>query len=85
MDKDLILRIVENKALSSDIYQFIQDYVKQEKGVEINSKQLSEIYQLIQMRVFDLNYAIQKSCEKLNLTHLSLFDKSGKLLKISVY
>lgn len=85
MDKSLILKIVENKASHSDIYQFIYEYVKQEKGIEIYSKQLSEIYQLIQMRVFDLNYAIKKSCEKLNLTYLSVFDKQGNLIKTSIY
>lgn len=84
MEKDLIKRIV-NSPNEKDITDFIVQYVKEEKNIEVTPVQLQNILILLQFGAFNLTEAIKRACIRENLTFISLFDKEGKFIKNYVY
>ena len=84
MDKKLIERLISTPN-EKDVADFIVQYVKEEKNIEITPIQLENIFILIKFGAFNLNEAIKRACIREKLTFISLFTKEGVFLKSYVY
>ena len=86
MDKDLIKRLLlSNQINIKDLNEFIIAYVKEEKEKDVILDELNGIVKLIQMNMFNLEYALVRSASKLNLSLLKIHDKNGQLIRKIVY
>lgn len=64
----------------NDLQQFLCDYCKLNDKDEPTALQLQQIIQLILVGVFDINYLINRACEKLNICVCRIYDKNGNLI-----
>ena len=86
MDKDLIKRLLLSDQINiKDLNEFIVAYVKEEKEKDVTLDELNGIVKLIQMNMFNLEYALVRSASKLNLSLLKIHDKNGQLIRKIVY
>lgn len=85
MDKQVVIKILERKQISQEeLFIFITDYIKSEKGKDITGQELQMIFQAIQMKVFNLYYAAEQAAIKLNLQVTSLYNKVGQIIRTDV-
>lgn len=86
MNKELIKRMLINPSIQmDDLTTFIVEYVEFKKKKVVSQQELQIIIQLIQIREFDLRYALIQAAISLNLNVLSTFDKHDNLLRTDVY
>ena len=86
MDKKLIKKLLYSNSINiEDLNTFIVDYKKKEKGEDVTLEELKGIIKLIQMNMFNLEYALVRSASKLNLSLLKIHDKNGQLIRKIVY
>ena len=84
--KEFINKIVNNQQVNiNELNTFIVDYIKEEKGEDVTLEELKGIVKLIQMNMFNLEYALVRSASKLNLSLLKIHDKNGQLIRKIVY
>ncbi len=86
MDKELVKKLLYSNSINiEDLNTFIVDYIKEEKGEDVTLEELKGIVKLIQMNMFNLEYALVRSASKLNLSLLKIHDKNGQLIRKIVY
>ena len=86
MDKELVKKLLYSNSINiEDLNTFIVDYIKEEKGEDVTLEELKGIIKLIQMNMFNLEYALVRSASKLNLSLLKIHDKNGQLIRKIVY
>ena len=85
MYKDIVTQLVKQKSVTEkDINEFITEYVKNKKKKDVTVEQLADIRQLLQMGVFNLNYAAREAARDLGLNITNVISKEGKLLNVLV-
>ena len=68
MNKETITKILKNQPISQqEASEFIVDYCKSEKEIDITAQQIQGIMQAIQMGMFNLNYAARQAANKENM------------------
>ena len=86
MDKELVKKLLYSNSINiEDLNTFIVDYIKEEKGEDVTLEELKGIIKLIQINMFNLEYALVRSASKLNLSLLKIHDKNGQLIRKIVY
>lgn len=86
MNKELIIKMLNtDKVELSDLNTFISDYTKFKLNKDITAQELAGIIQAIQMRIFDLRFALVQAARDLDLNVLTILDKTGKLITTEVY
>ena len=86
MDKELVKKLLYSNSINiEDLNTFIVDYIKEEKGEDVTLEELKGIVKLIQINMFNLEYALVRSASKLNLSLLKIHDKNGQLIRKIVY
>ena len=86
MDKELVKKLLYSNSINiEDLNTFIVDYITEEKGEDVTLEELKGIVKLIQMNMFNLEYALVRSASKLNLSLLKIHDKNGQLIRKIVY
>lgn len=87
MNKEIIHKVLNNQKLQiSDITQFVTEYIKLKKGVEITSEQLNGIVQLILSGHFNLQYAAEQAALHFNIYVCKIIDiKTNEIIKIYTY
>ena len=80
--KDLINKIFSNQSVTSgEITNFIYEYCEVMEAKKPDANEIQAIMQLIQARMFDLNYAIDMYTRKKDLTIYSIYNKNNVLIK----
>jgi predicted transcriptional regulator YheO len=86
MNKDVVTKLVKSQMITLiELNDFIVDYVKATKNVELSAIELNSIAQLIQNGLFDIKYAAKRAAEILGMTVLTILDKNGNTIKVNVY
>lgn len=82
MNKETVKKILTTSQLNQqEFFEFITDYVKSEKGEDINQTQLMGIAQAVQMGAFNLRFAAEQSASKLGIQVVNILSPQGVLIK----
>jgi|GEM_PF-5634320 len=83
--ENFIKRIINNEQINLiELNTFIVDYCKLMENKIPTQEELSEIVQLIQMKMFDLIYAVKQAAIKLNIQITSIYDKHGNIIRMFI-
>ena len=83
--KEFITKIINNQEINlGELNTFIVDYCKLMENKIPTQEELSGIVQLIQMKIFDLIYAVKQAAIKLNIQINSIYDKHGNLIRMFI-
>ena len=82
MYKDTVIKILTSGQLNQqEALEFVTDYVKSEKGIDLDHNQLNGILQAIQMGMFNLRYAAEQAASKLGIQITNVLSKEGHIIK----
>lgn len=80
--KEIIKKYYNRQALSvSEVNSFIDEYCRL-FGKTPKAEEIKMIFELIQVGIFNLEYAIETAVKKLELPLRKLYDANGNLIKI---
>lgn len=83
--ENFIKKIINNEQVNlTELNTFIVDYCKLMGNKIPTQEELSGIVQLIQMKIFDLVYAVKQAALKLNIQINILYDKQGQQIKMFI-
>ena len=83
--KEFINKIINNQQVNlNELHTFIVDYCKLMENKIPTQEELSGIVQLIQMKMFDLIYAVKQAAIKLNIQITSIYDKHGNIIRMFI-
>lgn len=88
MYKEIIIKILNNTQITeNELSEFILEYVKEEKNIELSGNQLLNIKALIKRGQFNLYYAAKMAATKFKeLTVVAVQDlNTGQILKTICY
>lgn len=86
MNKELVIKLLKSTQVDlNDLNEFVTEYTHEKLNRDITAVELAGIVQAIQMRAFDLRYALMEAARILDLNVINVPDKNGNHLYTHVY
>ena len=83
--KNFINKIINNEQVTlEELNTFIVDYCELMDNKTPTGAELQLIVQMIQMKMFDLIYAVKQAAIKLNIQINTLYGKHGEIIKMFI-
>jgi hypothetical protein len=86
MSTDTVKKILKMERISiNELNEFVVQYVKHFKNIDISHEYLYGIVHLIQSGVFDLNYAAEQAARALGINLARVLNSNNQVIKVFFY